>query len=193
MVLPLVLVIAVTVTAVVSVVVCQIKRVKKITAKPSNIYANPLQGLEVNEAYEAHVVTNVLVNVAYATNMELKQNQPYTPNMVDFREKDNVSSNLDMERDETYASTTDLLDSVQSEEAYATVAELEPYATVTTVTKGNGAAEYGESIMIAEERTHGESKSYGSAIVIGENKASKPERSSGAVNEYADYLSYDFI
>ena len=152
---------------------CQIKRAKKVTVKLSNIYADPLQGLKTNEAYETHVVTEV--NVAYATNMELKQNQAHTPNMVDFKEKDNASSsNLDMERDETYASTTNLLDSVQSEEAYATVVELEPYAIVTTVTKGSGAA-CGESTVRAGEC--GGNKSYGSAIVIEKNEASKPEES----------------
>ena len=53
---PLVLIIAVMVTVVASTVVCQIKRAKNITEKPSNIYADPLKGLEVNEAYETHVV-----------------------------------------------------------------------------------------------------------------------------------------
>ena len=65
---PLVLIIVVTVTVAVSVIVCQTKRAKKIKA-PSDI------SLEVNEAYENHFVANV--NVAYATNMDLKENQAY--------------------------------------------------------------------------------------------------------------------
>ena len=168
--MPLVLVIAVTVTVVVSVVVCQTKRAKKTTAAPNSIYANPLHGLEVNEGYEIQVVTKG--NVAYATNMDLKQNQAYTSvDVVDLRKRDNV----------------------QSEEAYATVSELQPYATVTTVTEGNGAA-YIEGIVRGEER--GGNKSYGSAIVIKKNETSKPESSSGAVDEYTmytDYHTYDSI
>ena len=109
--------------------------------------------------------------MAYTTNMELEHET------VDFRDNDNApSSNLDFERDETFASTENLLDPVHSVVAYATVALLEPYATVTTtstVTKGNE-EEYGESVMRAEE--HGENESYGSAIVMEKNEASKPDR-----------------
>ena len=54
-----------------------------------------LQGLEVNEAYETHVIMKS--NVAYSTNTELKHTT------VDYRDKDNApSSNLDFEIDETY-------------------------------------------------------------------------------------------
>ena len=167
---PLVLVIAVTVTVVVSIVVCQTKRAKKITATPNSIYADPTHSLEVNEGYEIHFVTRG--NVAYATNMDLKQNQAYTSvDVVDLGKKDNV----------------------QSEEAYATVSELQPYATVTTVTKGSGAA-YEEGIVRGEEC--GGNKSNGSAIVTKKNEASKPESSSGAVDEYTMYTdlhAYDSI
>ena len=123
----IVLIIAVMVTVVATIAVCQVKRAKKTTEKPSNTYADPLQGLEVNEAYETHVIMKS--NVAYTTNTELKDNAP-------------SSSNLYLERDETYTSTENLLDPVHGVTvAYATVGELEPYATVTTtstVTKGNG-------------------------------------------------------
>jgi hypothetical protein len=181
---PLILIVAVSVTVVTSIVVCQIKRAsKKITEKTSNIYADPLQDLEVNEAYETHVILKN--NVAYATNMELKHEA------VDFRDENNASPpNLDVERDETYASTTNLLDPVQSAAAYATVAELEPYAAVTAVTKGNR-EEYGECVTRAEEQ--GENESYGSAIVTEKNEASKPESSNGTVDEYAGYHTYDSI
>ena len=85
--MPLILlIIAVSVTVVASIVVCQIKRAKMTTEKSSNPYADPLQGLKVNEAYETHVVLKS--NVAYTTNTELKDNIP-------------SSSNLDLERDET--------------------------------------------------------------------------------------------
>jgi hypothetical protein len=86
------------------------------------------------------------------------------------------SSNLDVEpaADETYASTTNLLDPVHSAAAYATVAELEHYASVTAVTKGSR-EENGERVTRAEE--HGENESYGSAIVTEKNGASKPESS----------------
>ena len=174
--MPLILlIIAVSVTVVASIVVCQIKRAKMTTEKPSNTYADPLQGLEVNEAYETHVVMKS--NVAYATNTELKDNAP-------------SSSNLDLERDETYTSTENLLDPVHGVVvAYATVGELEPYATVvtSTVTKGNG-----EEYVTREEELV-ENESYGSAIVMEKNEASKPESSRGAVDEYADYHTYDSI
>ena len=194
---PIVLIIAVMVTVVASIVVCQIKRAKKTTEKPSNIYADPPQGLEVNEAYETHVVMKS--NLAYTTNMELKHKT------VDFRDKDNApSSNLDLERDETLASTENLLDPVHSIVAYATVAELEPYATVTTtttVTKGNEEEYVTREEELVENESYGsaivmeKNESYGSAIVMEKNdsEASKPESSSGAVDEYADYHTYDSI
>ena len=182
MAVPIVLIIAVMVTVVASIVVCQIKRAKKTTEKPSNIYADPPQGLEVNEAYETHVVMKS--NLAYTTNMELKHKT------VDFRDKDNApSSNLDLK---TYASTENLFDPVHSVVAYATVAELEPYATVTTtttVTKGN------EEEYITRDEELVENESYGSAIVMEkhDSEASKPESSRGAFDEYTDYHTYDSI
>ena len=118
-------------------------------------------------------------NVAYSTNTELKHTT------VDYRDKD-------MERDETYTSTENLLDPVYGiAVAYATVGELEPYATVvtttSTVTKGN------EEDYVTREEEFVENESYGSAIVMEKNEASKPESSRGAVNEYADYHTYDSI
>ncbi len=163
MAVPLVLVIVVTVTVVVSLVVCQIKRAKNITEERSNNYTDNLHGLEVNEAYETNVITKV--NMAYSSSRDFEQNKAHP-------------SNMDLQHNETYTSTEDLLDSAQSEEAYASIVELEPYATVTTLTQGNG-----------------ENKDYGSSIVREENEASKLEIkiSNGAVNEYADYHAYDSI
>ena len=144
-----------------------------------------LQGLEVNEAYETHAVMKS--HVAYSTNTELK----HTRFIIGIKIMNAPSSNLDLERDETYTSTENLLDPAHGVAvAYATVGELEPYATVTTtstVTKGNG-----EEYVTREEELV-ENESYGSAIVAEKNEASKPESSSGAVDEYADYHTYDSI
>ena len=89
-----------------------------------------------------------------------------------------------------YTSTENLLDPVHGVAvAYATVGELEPYATVvtSTVTKRN------KEEHVTKEEEQGENESYGSAIVTEKNEASKPESSNGAVNEYADYHTYDSI
>ena len=59
---------------------CQVKKAKKITAKPSNIYADPLHGLEFNEAYETNIVITK-GNVAYASNTDGEQNKPSPSNM----------------------------------------------------------------------------------------------------------------
>lgn len=180
-VVPLILIISVAVTIVVSVIVCQVKRAKKITV-PNSVYADPLQGLDNNAAYDVVIKSNI----AYSANVELKHST------IDFGKKDNVSSNLNVQQDNriSCSSTENLLDSGRYEEAYATVAELEPYATVN---KGDSAAEYGESI-VRDEENHGENESYGSAIVREKNEANKPGNSSGAVDEYlTDYHAYDSI
>ena len=181
-VVPLILIVSVAVTIVVSVIVCQVKRAKKITVRPNSVYADPLQGLDDNAAYDVVIKSNI----AYSANVELKHST------IDFGKKDNVSSNLNVQQDNriSCSSTENLLDSGRYEEAYATVAELEPYATVK---KGDSAAEYGESI-VRDEENHGENESYGSAIVREKNEANKPGNSSGAVDEYlTDYHAYDSI
>ena len=49
------------------------------------------------------------------------------------------------------------------------------------------------TMYVTKEEEHGENESYGSAIVMEKNEASKPESSNGAVDEYADYHTYDSI
>ena len=191
-VIPLVLIIAaVTTTVAVSILVCRIKRVKTSTEKPCNIYADPLQGLETNEAYEGHNIIVTGSNVAYAINIDLKQNQVYTPSMVEM-DNNPSSSYLDVEGDGAYASTTDLLDSAPSMEAYATVAELEPYDTcivVTADTQGNGSGACAGNVTTISKG----SEPYGSAIVTEKKETSQLESTSGAVDEYTDYHAYDSI
>ena len=83
----LALLIVVIVTVAVSLIVY--RRAKKVNRAKSNIYADPLHDLEMNEAYESHVVTKG--NKAYASTMDMEQNEAY-------------ASNMDLEQNEAYAS-----------------------------------------------------------------------------------------